>query len=369
MLSIDKIVKVNVVIGSVAVTTTAYDAGLILGSSNVISASDRIKSYTSLDAVETAGFATTSGEYKAAKAYFSQNPAPIRVYIGRIDGTASPAETPVQALEACIAKTGDFYGVFVDGATDAQVVSVNTALVNHDRGMLFYTVSGTVVQATDDSATLATLKAADSRRALGIYTTDAYAAAAAMGRAAGLNHAMQDSSFTLAYKNLAGVTGSAITEDDADAIKAVNGNVYVVRGYDHGMLEMATTASGLRYDEVMYLDGIKADLQDAIFSLMAGNVQRLPQNDQTNALFINAISEVLEQYAARGVIASGIWRGESYETLNTGDMLDKGYYVYAPSYATQSTEDRLAHKGMPITVCLCLAGAVESVELTVYAQR
>ena len=43
--------------------------------------------------------------------------------------------------------------------------------------------------------------------------------------------------------------------------------------------------------------------------------------------------------------------------------------LYADSYDNQTAADREAHKAMPITCCLCLAGSVESVALNVYVQR
>lgn len=55
--------------------------------------------------------------------------------------------------------------------------------------------------------------------------------------------------------------------------------------------------------------------------------------------------------------------------MHTGDRINGGYSVYIPSYSTQSVADREAHKAMPITVCVCLVGTVESVEINVSIQR
>lgn len=369
MLKIDDIVRLSLVIGTAAVSTDAYDTGLILGSSDVISTSDRMKAFYSLEAVAEEGFATSSDEYKAAAAYFGQDPAPEKVYIGRIDTSASTPETATEVLEICLGLAGDFYGVYVCGVTDAQVLAINTLLGTNNRGMLFFAATDTFANVTAAAGIATKAYETDSQRLCGVFNSEALTAAAIMGRVAGLMHSHKDSSFSLGYQSLAGATTVNVTEAQLATLKELNCNAYVTRGWTYNCLEQGTTASGLRVDEVLYLDELRGRIQEAIFGLMVDQDTRLPQNDQTNALFVNAISEVLEEFVARQIIATGIWRGASVAGLNTGDSLDKGYYIHVDSFNNQSSEDRAARKGMPITVCLCMAGSVESVQITVYAQR
>ncbi|MBR2800363.1 MAG: DUF3383 family protein [Oscillospiraceae bacterium] len=369
MLKIDDIVRLRLIIGTAAVSADAYDTGLILGSSDVISATDRIKAYTSLESVLEGGFAATTPEYRAAEVYFAQDPAPAKLYIGRIAGSGQDAESATTALEACMEKAGDFYGVYVCTVSDAEILAINTLLENENRGMLYYAATGTYAAATGANGILAKAHDTESRRLFGVFADDALTACAVMGRMAGLSRAHKNGSFSLCYKSLNGISPVSVTEEELTAIKALNGNAYVLRGYSYQSLEQAATASGLRADEVMYLDAIRAEIQQAVFGLMANNDVRLPQNDQTNALFISAITGVLERFYVRQILGTGVWKGASVAGLNTGDSLDKGYYVHVDSFNNQSAEDRAERKGMPITVCLCLAGSVESVEITVIAQR
>lgn len=371
MLKIDDIVRLNLVIGTAAIDTDALETGLILGTSDVISTTDRIKSYTSMAAIADAGFTSSMPEYLAAQAYFAQKPAPSKVYIGRqVGGSGSDAETAGTALEACLEKAGDFYGVYVCTITDAEILAVKTLLENYNRGILFFAASGTFATETGSTGILTKAFESLSQRLFGVYATNALTACAIMGRAAGLAHAHKDSSFSLCYKSLAdGISTEDLTSAQMTTLVGLNANAYVTRSYTRKSVELASTASGLRLDEVMYLDAIRSDIQNAIFDLFADNDTRLPQNDQTNALFINTITGVLEEYFDRTVLDTGIWKGAPVGGLNTGDSLDKGYYIHVDSFNNQSAEDRASRKGMPITVCLCLAGSVESVEITVYAQR
>ena len=135
------------------------------------------------------------------------------------------------------------------------------------------------------------------------------------------------------------------------------------------MIEKGSTGSGWRVDEIITIDRIKSDIQNALITLIADNVEKLPQNDSTSALFCSTIAGVLNDYVNSGAIASGIWRGSQIANIATGDVVEGGYVTYVESFDTQREVDRAARKGMPIRVGICLAGAVESVEINVNVQQ
>ena len=47
------------------------------------------------------------------------------------------------------------------------------------------------------------------------------------------------------------------------------------RGYTHLLLEKGTVSSGARYDEILYLDKIADDLQNAAVTLLAGSIESI----------------------------------------------------------------------------------------------
>ena len=186
-----------------------------------------------------------------------------------------------------------------------------------------------------------------------------------MGAAMGQQTAHAASAFSLCYKSVGGMLPSSLTQEQVDAIEALGGNVYVTRGYTHTLLEKGSTPSGYRYDEVLYLDMIAEDLQNAAVSLLAENPDRLPQTDDASAQFMNAFSSVLIGYTNRGVLATAPWRGSAVGSIQAGDYLENGFALWADSYDNQSEADRAAHKAVPIQVALTLAGSLESVVITV----
>jgi hypothetical protein len=89
-LSISRIVNVSVNISPIAAGYRNFGVALLLGSSDIIDVSERVRPYNTLDEV-AADFGSTAGEFLAAELYFSQQPRPNLVYIGRWAQAAAPA--------------------------------------------------------------------------------------------------------------------------------------------------------------------------------------------------------------------------------------------------------------------------------------
>ena len=186
-----------------------------------------------------------------------------------------------------------------------------------------------------------------------------------MGTAMALLTAHPTDAFSLCYKTVEGITPSDLTETQVSAIKALNGNVYILRGYTHKMLENGSVSSGARYDEVLYLDLIADELRSAAISLLAERSEKLPQTDDTSAMFMNQFSGILSTWTTRGVLATSVWRGAAAGPLTPGDVLENGFALWAESYDLQTDADRAAHKAMPIQAALTLAGSVESLVIAI----
>lgn len=366
MLTIDDVVKVVLTLGSPVIASSTFKVGLILGASDVISASDRVATYTNVEEMITAGFTTSQDEYKAAALYFGSDPSPAKVLVGRIAAN----EAPLDALKAVMVKTGDFDSVFVTGSsTAAQLKAIVDYIDSLNHLHLWYTVTGTAASAVSVDSTFSILKATESRRCCGVFSADANAGAAAMGALLGKLYAYPDTAVQACYSTLTGVQVSDLTQTEVDAIKAAGGNVYISRYNSKGLFENGQTANGLRIDDSIYLDMLASDMQIACYNLITDQASRLPQSDDTSTMFINAVSGVLNGYSTRHIIGSGIWNGRSFGNVNQGDVLTDGYAIYVDSYDHQSAEDRAAHKAMPIIIAIILGGSVESVEIDLYGQR
>jgi hypothetical protein len=75
------------------------------------------------------------------------------------------------------------------------------------------------------------------------------------------------------------------------------------------------------------------------------------------------VSNSLDQAVTNGYVAPGVWTGPPFGSIVTGQTLPKGYYVFAPPIASQSSADRAARKAPTITVGIKLAGAIHSANI------
>ena len=365
MLSINTIARVIVNVVRPAASPTSWDTGLLLVKDAAFADAKRLRTYA--NSTEAAagliadGFDNTTEAYKAAQKYFASSPSPGRLLVS----CYPTSETPVEALDAVLQLTSDFYGVALsDTRTDAELLTLNTHLSGLDKpAMLFLPLIGTATEVVATDSLLDKLHAAESRRAIATYAAAVSDAAAVMGCAMGQQSAHTASAFSLCYKSVGGMQPSTLAQ--AEAIEALGGNVYVTRGYTHTLLEKGSTPSGYRFDEVLYLDMIAEDLQNAAVSLLADNPDKLPQTDDASAQFMNAFSSVLIGYTNRGILATAKWRGTAVGRISSGDYIENGFALWADSYDNQSEADRAAHKAVPIQCALTLAGSLESVVITV----
>ena len=367
MLTLNSIVDVRVNAAHATSVSTTFSTGLILApaASTTVTDAQRLRLFTSAEdmlADPSGDFTASSPAYLAAKSYFAASPSPDRVYVSLYASNRNPAD----GLDTVLDRANDFYGIFATETNAAKVLTLAARLDELQlHAVLFVAGTGTVAEATGSNGILKRLHDLGSPRVCAIYGAEAYAAAALMGTAMGLAREAGDAPFALCYKQIAGMQPTVLTESEIASVKALNANVYITRGLSRKLLENGTVASGLRYDEVLFMDRIASNLQDAALALLTGNTARLPQTDETSAVFINRFTTILAAWAARGVLATAPWRGAEVGSLQPGDMVENGYLLWADSYDLQSDTDRRAHKAMPVHIALCLAGSVESLVINI----
>lgn len=375
MLNLDPVVKVNINVNAGTALSGVYSVGLILGSTKsasefVIPTTERVRTYYNAADVKT-DFGANAPETLAAEKYFGVNPAPRTLLIGVIDNTVEeeegdPAETPVQALAAVLQKTNAFYGIYVPSISDTEITAIATYLGTLEHHVLFVDQTGTPDQAVSESSILSLQFVTKSKRVM-VTVCNPYGSAAVMGMAMSLARTHSDSNFAMCYKTIPGLNLLDITENLATQIKALNGNIYVARGFAYTLFETGTTSSGIRYHEVLYIDEIADAIRNACVGALVNSDTPIPMNDTANSIFSGIIGVALDDFVGRGILANGVYRGIS-SVLETGDTIN-GYAIVTRSYDEQTDADREAHKAMPITIFLNFAGAVESIELTVNVQR
>ena len=386
-LDLRPIVKVDINLSAKAAARKGFNVGLILGSSDVIPVTERVRVYTSPAAMLADGFSNTSDEYVAARLYFNQSPQPDKLCVGVIDTANS--EDKATAMEACRQANSEWYEFVALGAADAESEALGAwAESATPRTLHMYTThSAEVLQPTytepeqegEDPVQVQDifmkLKANNYRRSWGVYNSgNVNAAAAWMGRANGLNSGTANSMFTMAYKSAVGITTDSLTEAQVEYVcgsrttTGNNGNVYVTRAEDYDLLQQGYMADGTSFDEIMGLDMLENDIVLNVMDLLAQS-RKVPQTEAGVASIINVINQACDKHVRSGFIAPGQWNGAQCLELMTGDYLDAGYLVQAESIDSQPQADRDKRIAPTIYVCVKLAGAIEFVVIEVNINR
>lgn len=363
-LKIDDIVDVVVSTAAAATPRAGFNIGLILGKSTHISTDDRCKVYSGLSAMVDDGFETTDPEYMAAALYFAQDPAPSKVLIG----VCESSETWEQAMAACRAINSNWYGVYC-AASDALTTSEHQANAT-------YIGSQTACYFFDDSAAddllsskstdvFSVLKGLSLKRYFPLYSTAQYAGAAAMGFAMGANNGTAGSAYTMAYKQLAGVTPDDLSEAQIATLQTKGANYYVVRGGTYKVLEKGVAGNGTWFDELIGLDQLANDIQISCMDVLANTKTKIPYTDAGALNFVLACNEACDGAVTRGFLAPGIWDKDAVLNLSKGDTLEKGYICQAAQIADQASANKSLRICPPIYVCAIMAGAIHSVTIKV----
>ncbi|EDS4252545.1 DUF3383 domain-containing protein [Salmonella enterica subsp. enterica serovar Bredeney] len=379
-LPLNRVTNVTVTLSARAAQGRNFGSMLILGNSTVIPITERLRLYS--DPADIGDdFGVDSEEYKAAVVWFSQSPRPTQLYVGRwIDSLTSaesgPTETLLQAVNALL-DYNSWYGLHLavpvaDYPDDADLISVSSAIESATVSrILAITSSEADILSSAVETDLATkLKAAKySRTYIQYSSASPYAALSAFGRAFTVNFTGSNTTITLKFKQLPGITYETIGTSQANALEAKNCNVYVYYENDTAILEQGVMCNGDFFDERHGLDWLQNAVQTADYNTLYTSTTKIPQTDAGTTTRIANIEKVLDVADKSGLFAPGIWTGGPMGQLGTGDTLTKGYYTWADTVDNQLQTDREARKGVPIQVAAKLAGVVHYGDVAITVVR
>ncbi|HIE4607741.1 TPA: DUF3383 family protein [Klebsiella aerogenes] len=377
-LPLNRITNVTVTLSARAAQGRNFGSMLILGDKTVIPIAERLRAYSSPDDIGD-DFGVDSEEYKAAVIWFSQQPQPTLVYVGRWvktleTGEAGEVETLLEAVNALMDYNA-WYGLHLavpeaDYPNDADIITVSAAIEASTVSRIFgiTTDEATILDAATTTDLASKLKAAKYSRTFIQYSTSSrYAALSAFARAFTVDFTGSNTTITLKFKQEPGITYETLGTSQANNLEAKNCNVYVYYENDTAILEQGVMSNGDFFDERHGLDWLQNAVQTADFNTLYTSTTKIPQTDAGTTTRIANIELVLDKAVQNGLFAPGKWTGGPMGQLNTGDMLTKGYYTWAENVDDQLQVDREARKGVPIQVAGKLAGAVHygSVAITV----
>lgn len=368
-LPLNRITNVTVTLSARAAQGRNFGSMLILGDSTIIPIAERLRAYSAADDIGD-DFGVDSEEYNAAVIWFSQQPQPTLVYVGRWvktleTGEAGTVETVLQAVNSLM-DYNSWYGLHLavpeaDYPSDADIISVAAAVEASTVSRIFgiTTNEATILDAATATDLASKLKAAKYSRTFIQYSTSSrYAALSAFARAFTVDFTGSNTTITLKFKQQPGITYETLGTSQANSLEAKNCNVYVYYENDTAILEQGVMSNGDFFDERHGLDWLQNAVQTADFNTLYTSTTKIPQTDAGTTTRIANIELVLDKAVTNGLFAPGKWTGGPMGQLSTGDTLTKGYYTWAENVDNQLQVDREARKGVPIQVAGKLAGAV-----------
>lgn len=488
-LAVSDVIDVTVSISPVAVPTRNFGAGILIGSTDVIDVFERMRRYSSIEDIG-GDFGTTDPEYAAAARFFSQDPQPSLLYVGRwartatrgvlrggvltsaekllsawttvtsggfkisIDGTevavsglnfssalsmpgvaaiidaglagasvtwdansgrfvvksdttgvtstvsyatapasgtnisgqlkltsalagtpvaGKAAETLQECLQALVDKSGDWYAaVLVPSDVDTSVVLAASEYVEalNKKRILGATITSTTVLDNTLSTDLASvLQDNELKRSFVQYSAENYAVASFFGRAATVDFTGNRTALTMKFKTEPGVSPETLTETQASTLKSKNCNVFVNYDNSTAIIQEGVMSNGYFFDEVHGLDWLENYIQTEVWNLLYTSKTKVPQTNAGSEMIASVMARCLNQGVENGLIAPGQWNADGFGTLERGQYLESGYYIYYPDISTQSQADREARKSVPFQIAVKLAGAVHYVRITVNVNR
>ena len=339
--------SVNITTGATVPQTDEEFVALFAGTSFTLNG----KTYTA--AVEDRAITYTAGSTGEA------TPIGQTVRVFALDSSNAEQEVELSGYTAMFLDGTNANGTFANpSATDILGAAM----------LVEASVPSTVMFASVDLSTMATLKGMSFRRTLGVVTEDIMKPVGILGWAMGANTRLVNSAYTLKFKQIVGVLVDPLSEAQVSDAKAVFGNVYINRGATYDWFEDGTMADGTWFDEMINLDMLANYVQLSVCDLLNKTV-KVPQTEAGVLQIINAFIPDLEMAVRTGFAAPGIWTAPGFLTLQQGDAIEKGYLVLSEAINDQSPADREARLAPPIYIALKLAGAIHYVVIQVNVNR
>lgn len=280
------------------------------------------------------------------------------------------AETITASLTAIENVTQDWYGlVFTKEVRDDVVINGENAVEAaaawvQSRIKVFGNTTNNEdsfdsVSTTDIGAVV---KAAGYRRTITTYSSfpSQYPSASALGRAFTVNFNQPNSTITLKFKQLPGITVEALTQNQKAVLDSKNINAFIDVG-GNPMYAESFMADGVFFDEVHGVDWLQSAIQTNVFGYTYTRTTKVPLTDPGVASEEQQAIRALDEGRRNGLLAAG--------TTIDGEYLPNGYKTTVIPVADISQSDKEARQYNGLSFVALGAGAIHGVQINGVFER
>ena len=261
-----------------------------------------------------------------------------------------------------------WYGLVIPTAVDADHSAVGSYIEAATAAHMYGVTSseGAILTSSTSSNIAYTLKTLGLTHSLVQYSSSsAYAVLSLLARILTTDWTANNTAITLMYKDEPGITAETLTETQMGYLEGYNCNVFVQYNNDTAIIEPGKVCSGEYVDTIIGTDWLRVTIQTDLYNALKTRATKIPQTNPGMHILATIIEADMAQGVNNGLLAPGIWTGDSFGQITTGDYLPKGYYVYQPDIAAQSSASRTARASVPFQIAAVLGGAVHSASVAI----
>lgn len=280
------------------------------------------------------------------------------------------AETITASLNAIAQKDNSWYGLlFTKEVRDGVQVNSEDAVVAaaswcEARVKTFFNTTNDIDSydsvTTNDIGSV--LEAASYRRTITSFSSypSQYPSASLAGRAFTVNFSQPNSTITLMFKQLPGITVEDLSDNQLAVLESKNINSYITVG-GVNMFTDSRMANGVFYDEVHGIDWLTNAIQTNVFGYMVTRTTKVPYTDKGTAALEQQTIRALDEAVLNGLAAPG-------ETID-GEFLGNGYKTTLISVADVNQSDKEARFYPGLSFVILGAGAIHGVQINGVFER
>ena len=280
----------------------------------------------------------------------------------KTDGIA--AETITASLNAIQNIDSDWYGLlFTKEVRDlVQINSEDAVEAAADwceaRVKIFFNTSNDldVLDSVTTTDIASVLQAKNLRRTITTFSSfpDQYPSASVAGRAFTVNFNQPNSTITLKFKQLPGITVEDLTQSQKAVLDSKSANALIEVGASD-MFAESYMASGVFLDEVHGIDWLQNAIETNVFGYLLTRTTKVPYTNKGLAALEQQVISALDEAVRNGLIAPG-------ETID-GEFLPNGYKTTVIPVEDINQSDKEARHYPGLSFVVIGAGAIHSVQI------
>jgi len=177
---------------------------------------------------------------------------------------------------------------------------------------------------------------------------------AAMSRAFVVNFNQPDSTLTLKFKQLAGISVEPVTEGEKLTLDSRRISTYINVG-GNPMFAESYMKGSIFFDDAHNIAWLKNELEITLFAYLYQQSTKVPLTDKGGAAMEQQVINVLSKALNNGMTGPG-------ETLD-GEFLGNGYKTSVQAVADINPADKANRVGPAINFTIILSGAIHSIQI------